>query len=424
MNVIKRILYNKTIRNGGLFSLFSFFQKGMSFLLLIILANYITPEAYGFLSLFNTVVMFLGYFVGLNTAGYLSVSFFSQREKNEFKKDFTTIFLIIWISSFVIALILISFLSPISEVLSMTPLLLIVALLLAIFRVFTQMQLDYLRVREKVTAYGIYCCSNALLVALLSFSLVLAFNRGWYGCVEGQFIALGFFTTISLSCFYKWNLFDFKELSISKFKEILFWGIPLIPHLAAIWLRQGGDRYIIEYNHSMADVGFFSFALNLTNVIVMIGSSFNNSFSVNIFQTLSSGASNSQKQIKLHHQNRQIILIYLIATVIILAMVSLLVPILLPEYMPSVKYFMILSFYGLCQCFYFQYCNYLFYYRKTKNLMYITFGMSLIHLLLSLTLTPYSLLLTCCIYVIVQLLVLWLVRRKGLILIRENLTLK
>lgn len=49
------------------------------------------------------------------------------------------------------------------------------------------------------------------------------------------------------------------------------WGIPLIPHLATSWIKQGGDRYIINYYYTLAEVGIFSFALNLSNIIDMIG---------------------------------------------------------------------------------------------------------------------------------------------------------
>ena len=89
-NVLERIKSNKTIRNGGLYSVYSFIGKGVSFVLLILLANYIQPAEYGQLSLFNTAVMLLGYFMGFSSFGYISVSYF-KNSKQDFKKDFTVI---------------------------------------------------------------------------------------------------------------------------------------------------------------------------------------------------------------------------------------------------------------------------------------------------------------------------------------------
>lgn len=419
---LKRLSNNKTLLNGSLFSLYSFLQSGISFILLIILAKFISPTDYGSMNLFNTASTLFGYFVGLNTAGYLSVSFFANKnQKEEFKKDFTIIILTTLTSSILICICIYPFSDSLSSIANITPLLLFIALFIASFRTIFQILLNYYRVQEKVISYGIFSCSNSILTAILVFLYVLYFKQGWHGYVYGQFTVLSLVTVLALFLFYKWRLFSFKELSIKRFKEIAFWGIPLIPHLAAIWIRQGMDRYIIEHNHTTADVGFFSFALNLTNIIIMVGTSFNNTFSVNIYKTLSSDMSFPQKTLTLNRQGRKIMKIYVGAAVLIILGVSIFIPILMPNYTTSIKYFYILSLYGLCQCFYFQYCNYFFYYKKTKMLMYITFGSSILHLALSLFLTPHSLIFTCWIYVLVQFFIVLIVKKKGMRMFKSKL---
>lgn len=87
------IKLSKTILNGGLFSIFSFVNQGISFVLLIILARFIGPDEYGSLSLFNTVVSVLGFLVALSTQGYFQVSYF-RNPHSVFRKDFTLIILI------------------------------------------------------------------------------------------------------------------------------------------------------------------------------------------------------------------------------------------------------------------------------------------------------------------------------------------
>ena len=73
---IQSLLHNKTIVNGSLFSLFSFFGNGLSFLLLIILANYIFPADYGKLSLFNSIILVLGFCGSMGADGYVAISYF------------------------------------------------------------------------------------------------------------------------------------------------------------------------------------------------------------------------------------------------------------------------------------------------------------------------------------------------------------
>lgn len=418
LKLIKKIRNNRLLLNGSLFALYSFFQRGTSFILLIILAKFISPTDYGSMSLFNTASSLFGYFIGLNTAGYVSVSYFANKNnRDEFRYDFTTIILTTFVSIIFICICIYPFSSSLSSLASITPDFLYLALFIASFQTFFQILLNYLRIQEKVIDYGIYSCSNSILTFLFVIIFVLYFKQGWHGYIYGQLITLIIITGLSLYLFYKWNLFSVKGLSFKRFMEIASWGIPLIPNHASIWIRQGMDRIIIENNHTTADVGLFSFALNLVSVIIMVGMSFNNTFSVNIYNTLSSEMSFQQKKQRLNRQSKKIMIIYIASSVLIVLGVNIFIPIIMPNYKDSLQYLYILSLYGLCQCFYFLYCNYLFYYKRTKTLMYITFGTSILHLLLSLLLTPYSLVYTCCIYVFIQMIIVFFIKKIGLRLI-------
>ena len=225
------------------------------------------------------------------------------------------------------------------------------------------------------------------------------------------------FCSNSVCIFYTKSLYSF-DFSSERYKNILKWGIPIIPHLASIWIRQGGDRYIINYYHSTTDVGLFSFALNLASVIIMVGMAFNSSNSVYIYKVLA--GKETDKWNKLKKQTRKIILAYIFATVIITSTIVCIVPLFLPDYKSSLSFFLILVIYGLMQCVYFLYCNYLFYYDKTQELMYITFGTSIIHLLLSLMVTKYSLSYTCFVYIFIQLTIVLLVRSRSINLLKSN----
>ena len=79
--------------NGTMFSMFSFINRGISFVLLIILARYIMPAEYGRLSLFNTIVQLLGFFIALSCQGYFTISYF-QRKGELFRQDVSSIVLI------------------------------------------------------------------------------------------------------------------------------------------------------------------------------------------------------------------------------------------------------------------------------------------------------------------------------------------
>jgi len=398
-NYISRIRKNKTLVNGVFFSFFAFAGRGISFILLIILASFIPPEDYGKLSLFNTVVMLLGFIMAFSTTGYFGISFFKE-EKKTFHQDFSFIMLMLLLSVSFVALVFFLFGSFICSLVGISYNLLWWALLIAFTSVPFSLYTDYYRMQEKVGMYGLLNLGNALLNAVFSILLVITLAQGWIGRVNTHIGVNLLFFIIAVLFFFQKGFFDF-QIKRERMKMILFWGLPQIPHLATNWIRQGCDQYIINYNYTTQEVGLFSFALNLVSIITMIGMAFNSSNSVTIFQVLANKNMNDKK-IVLKRNTRNIFVIYLAASVVTVFFGSTLVPFVLPKYIDSIPYFMILSVYGFMVCMYFLFCNYLFYYGYTKNLMYITFGTSILHLLLSLILTQYSLYFTTIIYVVSQ----------------------
>lgn len=419
-SLIKRLKGNKTLINGGLFSLYSFMGKGISFLLLMLLANYIPPAEYGNLSLFNTIVTFVTIFMALNTEGYFSISYF-KKPKNEFKRDFTTIY-ILGICTLLFFLIVI-FVGGhyVSENLGLSPLLLFIAVFISFFTFSFNIQQNYFRVQENVVKYGYYNVGNAILNFSLSLLFVITFCQGWLGRVYAQLSCALVLGILSIITFVKNRLFVF-EIKKCRCKEILQWGVPMIPHHATSWIRQGIDRYIINYHYSIYQVGVFSFALNVSNIIEMIGMAFNATNSVSLYKTLSNKSLDAaQKWEVLKKQTRNIGIIYIVGAICTVISMSLITYFLLPKYRESIPYFLILCVAGFLKCIYFLYCNYLFYYSRTKQLMYITFATSIMHLILSLIITRFSLMYTAIIYVFVQGTITLLVYLKSMKVLKNSI---
>lgn len=421
LNIFKRVKGNKTLINGGLFSIYSFLGKGIAFLLLMLLANYIPPAEYGSLSLFTTVVSFVAIFMSLNTYGYASISYF-KHEEEDFKKNFTAIYIIALGTLLFFLLVVIVGGHYISNALELSKTLLIYAVIISFFTFSFNLQQDYFRVKEKVVTYGFYNVSNALLNFALSLFFVITLGQGWMGRVNAQMICTIAFGLLSIYTFSRSKLFSI-NWEIARYKEIISWGLPMIPHHATGWIRQGLDRYIINYHYSVYQVGIFSYALNVSNVIEMIGMAFNATNSVTLFKTLSDKLlTNDQKIAKLRRQTHLIGIIYLVASVVTMVLISIITYMALPKYQDSIPYIWILCLAGFLKCVYFLYCNYLFYYSKTKNLMFITFGTSVLHLLLSLGLTQFSLFYTAIIYVVVQATITMLIYIQSKKLLRLELS--
>ena len=397
---LMKIRKNSLLVNGIQLSIYSFVNRGFAFILLIILANYISPADYGYLSLFSTIVVLLGYIICLSSEGYLTVSYFRNGEDG-IRNTFSVILTIGLLSSLLLLLIITIGGKYLSSLLALPEKILIVAVIVSLFTSLANVNLDYFRIKEKVKTYGFFSCGNALLNFLITIFLIKFFAMSWEGRVFAQFSCSLLFGTVSLLFFFR------KKLITTNIKEhvipILTWSLPLIPLHATNFLRQGVDRYIINYHHTIEDVGFFSFALNIANAITMIGFGFNQTVSVNIYKILGGESmTNVEKKAKLKHLTHLIVHIFIFATALITITGYFIVPILLPQYAQSVNYFVILSVYAFFVCYYLAFTNFLFFYKNTKAIMYWSIGSSILHMLLSFILTKYSLYWTSTIYCISQ----------------------
>lgn len=412
----KNILHNKSVIHGGLYSLYSFMGKGISFLLLILLANYIKPAEYGLLSMFSTVIMVVSFFLGFSSSGYVSNSYF-QKSGVEFKKDFTAIFILHIVTAIVLGIIILLVRPIITQFTNLptnvTNYVVIISLSNALFLI-TQ---NLFRIKENIVGYGVLSISNAIISFVLSLLLVVTFGQDWLGRVNAYLITSVVFAVYSICYFVKQRLF-LPDFSFARYKVILLWSIPLIPHLATTWLRQGCDQYIINYHYSTYEVGVFSFALTMVSVISIIGDAFNATSSVNLYRILSS--SDENKTERLRKLRFFLFGVFTFILVVSVPMLSLGIWFFLPQYHESIPYFLLLSLYGYLTCLYFIYVNYLFYFNETKTIMYITFCSSLLHLALSLLFTRFSLYFTVFIYIIVQGFIVLLVRNRGRKILRSN----
>lgn len=417
--VYKELRNNRALFNGALFSGFSFFSKGVNFLLLLVLANYIAPLEYGYLSLFTSVVMVIGYFIAFSTEGYFTIAYFKDGEEAR-KKVFTCILVTSTLVLVTLICVLVVWDHSLAESMTLPVYSLYLAAITVFFNVFFHTLLEYYRIKEDVKIYGILSCSNVLLNFVLSILFVKTFLLGWEGRLYAMIACSAVYGLFALIFFVKEGFIT--KIDKKYWKQMLIWGIPLIPHLATGFIKQGCDRFIINNYHSTEDVGIFSFAMNLATIITMIGFGFNQSNSVDIFKICGDKQkSNAEKLNYLSKQRKRFLLLYLSCSIIVVVVCMATVPVLLPKYADSLVFLPILGVYGLLVCYYLVYTNYLFFYNKTKELMFITFGTSLIHLLLSLWLTRSSLFYTCSIYCVSQAIIVLLVRKVALNSLSLNL---
>jgi len=404
--LLRKINDNQTFRNGILFTFFSFLNNGISFILLIILAKFISPDGYGKLNLFNTFITIVSIVISLSSNGYISVSFF-RKSKEDFSKVINSVFIITTVCFLFVLSFQLLFSGIFVHYVGLSINYQLIALLICYFQIFNSVNLDIWRLEEKPVKYGLYSLSIATLNFAITLLLVISYKQGWVGRLDAQFSVALIYFVISLFFLVRRRLLTFVLPKWKLIKETLLFGLPLVPHLASGWIRQGLDQYIVNFYHNVSDVGLFGFAFNFANIILIIGAAFNASNSVYIFKSLANPSIDTD--IKLKKQTRLMILFFIVLTLLIFIVSYLFIYNALPKYKGSLIYLFPLCISTFFQSIYLLYVNYLFYYKKTEILMYITFSVSILHLSLSYFLTRYSIQYTAYISLVSSALIFFLV---------------
>ena len=383
-NIIRR---NNTVREGIVYAFFSALNNGLNFLILFGLSLVLNKSDFGILNLFNVFILIVSVVISLGTQSYFSVSFFKKNEE-ELKRIINSI-LFITSTVFVFLLLVFSLFSKnIESLVGFGLKMQILGLIYCLLQVFYFLILELYRIKETSIYYGVISTIWALLNVISTIYFCYIVKFGWEGRVYSQVLSTIPFFFFFFFLFYRENYLSFQYPKKENIKEILNFGLPLIPHSSTVWLRQGMDRYFINYYFSATIVGDYSFIYNFAGMIMMLGTAFNSTNSVFIYKKLNEKNPNFRQEI--NSQNKKAIVFFFIATLLAIVLTFFLIRFFIPKYQNSIEFIIPLFLMAFFQCVYYLFVNFLFFFDKTKILMSITFGTAIFHLILSYFLTAYS----------------------------------
>lgn len=386
MNLLFNILRNKSF----VFTVFSVCNSGINFILLLILARFLTPTGYGALNLFTTLLVLINIIITLNCSGLFSVEYFKQNRKY-LQEMVTAIFLLSLIVGCILIFIIYVAGCKIDHFLHIKNQMIYFCIYICIIQTFSFINLEIWRVEEAVVKYGIYTSLNVCANFILTILFVSTMKMDWEGRVYANVLVSSLFGFISIYIISKKGYLGTK-ISYYTLKQLLSFGIPLIPHDTSSWIRQGVDRYVIANFYTNAEVGWYSFAFNFANIIHIIGSAFNKINAVSIFKELT--FNDLKVKPNLLRQNFKIIILFLIISSIIFGLSLIFIFFYFNKYEASYKFIFPLCLSAFFQATYYLFVNYFFYYKKTVWLMYITTTLSVLHIVLSIIFTKISILYT------------------------------
>jgi len=370
------------IKNSLIYIFAEVLNKAIPFLLLPILTRYLTPTDYGMIASFTAFVAFLSIFVGLSIHGAVSINFF-KTTKEELKIYIANGIFVLLITTIIVGFVVFIFKEPLHNKLLLSSEWLYIGVILSFSQFVTLLNLTLWIAEKKPKAYGIYQISQTFVISTMSILFVVVLHFDWTGQVIANILGTLSFALFSFYLLYKRGYLEFK-FNKKDMKDLLHFGIPMIPHNLSGWITTNGDKLLLITLVGASATGLFTVGFQIGIVMSVLVSSFHKVWNPYLYEKLSSSNFSLNSKIKivkftyLYFVLMVVLVLFLnfIAKYIFIYMID-------SQYMDSYQYVIyILIMYAL-NGMYFMVVSYIFYFKKTKQLAYITFSCSILHLLFS-----------------------------------------
>jgi len=348
------------------------------FLMLPILTMYISPKEYGDLALIETTILFLLPFIMLNINGAINVEFFRKDNKSEYKQYVVNAIILSFLSFLFISILLFLLKDTIIELINIEQKWIEFLALFTFLRVLTSVILVIFQASQKANLYAYFSIFQTIIDFTISYYLIVIMQYSIEGRLIGIYGSFFLFSILSVYILYQMDYFK-EKLTFQYTKEILSFGIPLIPHAIGGVILAMSDRYFIAYFYDNSEVGLYTVAYQISAVLLLISMSINQAWSPMFFKLM--------KENKHDYINKFIIILFILFLISTIS-VYLLSPFIYDSFIDikfhdSKVYFFSLLLGFAFQSFYFLFTNYLFYYKKTALLSLITFSGATINLILN-----------------------------------------
>jgi O-antigen/teichoic acid export membrane protein len=381
LKIIKQILNNKLFKDSLVYTIADVINKAIPFVLLPVLTYYLSPEDYGTLAAFNSLIGILAIFIGLSVHGAISVNYYKLNKKELAKYVGNVVYLLIF--SFLLVLIIITiFQNILSPLLGLSYFWMLMASISTFASFFVIINLSLWLVEQKPKYYGGFQIGETIIKLGLSLFFVILLTMSWEGRAYGIVIGGVITALISIILLNKRRYLDF-QLSKEYLKDALHFGIPLIPHQLSYWLRSGAIIFILVYLVGKKDTGLYNVGNQFVIPISVLTAAFNKAWAPYLYRKLSNNPTILEKEriVKFTYLYFISILIFALLLIYIAPMIINLL--LEKQFHNSYIYIKYLAFAVAFQGMYFMVVNYIFYEKKTKYLAYITFFVSIINVLLA-----------------------------------------
>lgn len=277
---------NSKIRHLMNYIVGNFFTKGLAFISIPILTRLLTPEDYGIISLYESLVLVFMSIIGLGMSTGISRYYFEKQKDMEVFLKSNLLFLLIYGS--IISLV-IYFASPeIGNKINLDFKIIRLAIIGGALRIIFDIYQRLLMSSKKSKEYNITGIVKSLVVLSITICLALILKEKFYSKIYATLsFGIMFFLVLIIKYRKKFNclVIDSKHI-----KYTLVYSVPLIPAILSNFILAQFDRIAISnITGNLANTGLYSFAYNVGMIQQVIVLSVINTIRPYFYQHLNDG---------------------------------------------------------------------------------------------------------------------------------------
>jgi O-antigen/teichoic acid export membrane protein len=232
------------IKSASIYLLSGILNRAIPFLLLPVLTNYLAPEEYGTLAVFQVLLAFTTPLVGMNMQINIARNF-GKFDRDEMARLIGMMTGMLCVSAGILGLfatLWVAILGPFCEI---PGLWILILPLVACLSTAHQFNMVVLLSQERPFSFGGFEVSNTIFELSLSLILVVGLGLGWQGRAFGVVGAAGCLGLVGLVALRRQKLLVF-EFDRKVLTEVLRISVPLIPHVLGSVVIALSDRLFID----------------------------------------------------------------------------------------------------------------------------------------------------------------------------------
>jgi O-antigen/teichoic acid export membrane protein len=268
------------------------------FLLLPVLTRHLDPSEYGKIAMFQVLLGAVGALVGLSVDGAASRKYFDRGLSARDARHFIASCLQILVASSGVVLAgTFVFRVAISNLLDLPEKWVLWAVIVSAGSALIQIRLGQWMVRRQAIRYGSLQVGQSVLNVSLSLILVVLLHWGADGRIMGQSLSILAFAVVAFALMYRDRLLSFLVWRPDYLREALSFGLPLVPHIAGIYLLSTVDRLVVNSKLGLAEAGIYVVAVQLSTAMALVFDAINKAYVPWLYDQLKAEVAERKRQI-------------------------------------------------------------------------------------------------------------------------------